>query len=65
MQGFHYAEPSPDPFDGRKPFPWFRIVHKHPAGQETVVQDFIARLDFAHRMAARRDIEKHVSVANT
>jgi hypothetical protein len=39
-EGFHFAEPSPKPAGG-KDYPWWRVAHKHPAGQETVLLDFL------------------------
>ena len=59
MKGeFHYAEPSPDPFGGeRKAQPWFRVVHKHPAGQVTPVFDFILDAKLAMDMAHALDID--------
>ncbi len=63
-EGFYFSEPSPDLFSGtdergrpKKSFSWWRVAHHHPAGQETVMVDFIFDAATAHLIARNYNIE--------
>lgn len=50
-EGFYFVQQSPDPFGKEGAvFLWHRVVHKHPAGQETIILDFLGTVA-AHGIA--------------
>ena len=44
IEGFYFAEWNSTNL-------WCRVVHKHPAGQETVIYDFVKGEKIAQRIA--------------
>lgn len=54
-EGFHFARMAPDPFGKDGDFFWAQVVHRHPAGQETVVFDFLRR-DIADAIARQENL---------
>ncbi len=59
MIASHFAQASPDPFGGLKPFPWFRVVHRSAAGEITPVYDFIMDANIAMALAHKKDAVRH------